>query len=152
MPATTPIPVIRRHKQPITLDYFFARRVISKKGCWLWQGCLLNSGYGTAGKYGPVHRVIYTLLVGPIPPGLHIDHLCRERRCFNPAHLEPVTPLENARRAHRTHCKKGHPLSEENLYLTSRGPHRSNRKRLCRICNLASQRRRYANRRRQCNA
>jgi hypothetical protein len=71
--------------------------------CWVWQHGFTGSGYGNvAVKEHPsryAHRMNYERLVGPIPDGLHIDHLCRNRACCNPAHLEPVTPGENARRA-----------------------------------------------------
>jgi hypothetical protein len=65
--------------------------------CWLWIGAIKESGYGNHGGTG-AHRFMYQLLVGPIPPGLQLDHLCRVRNCVNPAHLEPVTPSENVRR------------------------------------------------------
>lgn len=70
--------------------------------CWLWLGTGTKSGYGQLsvdGQHHYAHRVSYELHVGPIPDGLQIDHLCRTRRCVNPRHLEPVTPLVNTRRA-----------------------------------------------------
>lgn len=67
-------------------------------GCWLWTGATKN-GYGAvyaaAGRSEPAHRVAYQLLVGPIPGGLVLDHLCRDRRCVNPEHLDPVTHAVN---------------------------------------------------------
>lgn len=91
-------------------------------GCWLWRGNV-NDGYGRfeprrAGKRVSVraHRWAYEHFVGPIPAGLHLDHLCRYRLCVNPSHLEPVTNEENNRRseslsAHnlrKTACERGH--------------------------------------------
>jgi hypothetical protein len=108
-------------------------------GCWNWTASLVTGGYGgfADDQLRPVraHRFAYELLVGPIPAGLHLDHLCRNRRCVNPAHLEPVTNPENVLRgegptaqlAQRTHCKNGHPLSDENVLLTSERRH-------CRAC------------------
>lgn len=71
-------------------------------GCWLWIGTINGAGYGTFRLNGETigaHRAVYEHVVGPIPAGLHIDHLCRVRNCVNPEHLEPVTPSENIRRA-----------------------------------------------------
>lgn len=77
-------------------------RYVEKIGnCWAWTGAEIN-GYGALSIDGVnrrAHRVIYEHLVGPIPEGLHLDHLCRNPSCVNPAHLEPVTPAENNRRA-----------------------------------------------------
>lgn len=85
--------------------------------CWVWTGACTNGGYGTTSVLGRgwmVHRLVYTTLVGPIPAGLTLDHLCRARSCVNPAHLEPVSQRENnlrgdtiaARNAARTVCPK----------------------------------------------
>lgn len=69
--------------------------------CWFWTGTRSDEGYGSVRWEGPMlkaHRVAYELLVGPIPEGLEIDHLCRVTSCVNPAHLEPVTPAVNVAR------------------------------------------------------
>lgn len=100
-----------------------ARSVVTESGCWDWTGNIQGAaGYGRihvghrTSTYA--HRLSYEAFVGPIPEGLVIDHLCRNRRCVNPAHLEPVTNGENVRRgegcgaqyAKRTHCARGHLL------------------------------------------
>ena len=81
-------------------------------GCWLWTASLNRYGYPNFGAVNgrPMagHRYAYERLVGPIPAGLQLDHLCRVRRCVNPAHLEPVTPKENTRRGLR--ARMTHPL------------------------------------------
>lgn len=82
-------------------------RHLDKSGdCWIWTGRLCHNGYGHVrlpGTVGRAHRVAYELWVGPIPDGLHLDHVeergCTSRACCNPAHLEPVTQAENNRRA-----------------------------------------------------
>lgn len=97
-----------------------------KTGCWLWTRPLITGGYASMGYRGRgrlAHRVFYEIFVGPIPDGLHLDHLCRVRHCVNPTHLEPVTCRENILRgegitavlAARTHCSQGHPFEGENL-------------------------------------
>jgi hypothetical protein len=105
-------------------------------GCWVWIGGTSDTGYGTIrgtingnpkGLY--VHRVAYEFMRGGIPAGLHIDHLCRNKRCVNPDHLEPVTQKENSLRgispnainARKKKCKWGHPLSGKNLYIRKVG-------------------------------
>jgi hypothetical protein len=110
-------------------------------GCWEWTASINEGGYGQIGMGRPqkmrkAHRVLYELLVGPIPAGLELDHLCRNRRCVRPSHLEPVTHQENMLRgngaasanAAKTHCAKGHPFSRVSP---------SSRRRLCDICERA---------------
>ena len=99
----------------------FWDKVLKTATCWLWTRHRQRSGYGSHwwnGQPALAHRVAYEIAVGPIPVGLEIDHLCRVRGCVNPAHLEAVTPRENAlrsesfagRNARATHCKHGHPF------------------------------------------
>lgn len=106
---------------------------VDANGCWLWLGALTDEGYGVMRGCGQTraHRVTYVLFVGDVPKGLHLDHLCRVRRCVNPDHLEPVTPLENQRRSpismatvnsSKTHCKHGHEFNEANTGIEQRTP------------------------------
>ena len=107
-------------------------------GCWIWIGSRFPGGYGrvnvNASRKGHgAHRVLYELLVGPIPEGLELDHLCRVRECVNPKHLQPVLHRVNvwrgARMHRQTHCKRGHAMTEDNHYY-------SGRSHCCRACVL----------------
>lgn len=101
--------------------------------CWEWQAGGVR-GYGRftgqRGARGKIlaHRFAYELLIGPIPDGLELDHLCRNHTCVNPAHLEPVTGSENSRRTRLVSCSRGHPFDDVNTYVSPKG------KRECRIC------------------
>ena len=118
-------------------------------GCWLWSGAVLRGDRPSAGGYGIasiggrtslLHRAMYEHTVGPIPPGLTLDHLCRVRSCVNPDHLEPVTRKENTLRgegvtavhARKTQCPQGHPYADGNLYVDPTG------RRHCRTCMRAA--------------
>ena len=115
----------------------FAKLEIQPNGCLLWTGGVAGAGYPSTSKDGKkfyVHRLMYEWFVGPIPPGFHVDHLCRTRHCAAPAHLEAVTELENHRRAgHKNRgkerCKRGHLFDEANTYLR-----RNEVGRTCRQC------------------
>lgn len=85
--------------------------VTTPGGCWEWTKALATNGYSKFFRDGRTlsgHRAMYELWVGPIPDGLHLDHLCVNRKCVNPAHLEPVTPKVNSERALRLLCPQGH--------------------------------------------
>jgi hypothetical protein len=112
----------------------FWRYVEKSPGCWVWTGVRDEKGYGrhhVGRRLIKAHRYAYELLVGPIPDGLVIDHLCRNPSCVNPEHLEPVTSAENTRRGNsvKAACPKGHPYTAENTLVTKWGY------RACRECN-----------------
>lgn len=106
--------------------------------CWIFTGGLDSGGYGQIkvnGKDRRTHRVAYELLVGPIPEGLVIDHLCRVRNCVNPDHMEPIDQRSNVLRgtnpwavhSRQTHCANGHEFNAENTRYDRNG-------RVCRPC------------------
>lgn len=118
-------------------------------GCWEWTAGRTGGGYGAImveGRQSTAHRVVYEVFVGPIPIGLDLDHLCRNRGCVRPDHLEPVTRRENllrgetlaARHAAKTHCDAGHELTVENVYERKDKPGR-----MCRECRRLVDSRRY---------
>jgi len=106
-------------------ERFWKKIAATEKGCWEFTGSKSN-GYGRVQRNGvkmPSHQFTWLKLVGPIPDGLEMDHLCRNPPCCNPEHLEPVTHRENvlrgespmAKNARKTRCMKGHELVEGNL-------------------------------------
>ena len=122
---------------PLPMALRIARLVDATGDCWVWLGDSWDGRYGRM-KIGPnrarrsvaAHRASYEAFVGPIPDGLTLDHLCRNTKCVNPEHLEPVTMRENTLRgtnfvadnARKTHC----PLGHEYTYTTKRGKRRCN--------------------------
>lgn len=134
----------------IVLDRLLSKIEINQQSdCWLWTGCTGSGGYAVIQinrktRYGIrgtryAHRVAYEMLVGSIPRGHQLDHLCRIRRCVNPDHLEPVTPKENTRRginanSLKTICPQGHSYSVENTYIARDGS------RICRACHKEHER------------
>ncbi len=118
--------------------------------CWV-DGSLVPNNWGysqiTVNGHKQVgHRLAYEALVGLIPAGMQIDHVCRNSACYNPAHLEPVTPKENVKRGSRgdsrTHCPVGHLLGGENRIISHHG-------RACRTCNNRRSKERYWRRKAQ---
>jgi hypothetical protein len=133
-----------------TFAALYAGHHVGPDRCWPWQGSVTAQGYGrlkVRGRTWRAHRLAYEIVMGPIPGGRHLDHTCHDpelckggddcqhRRCVNPLHLKPTTLVENvmrgaspaAQNARKTHCKRGHELTEGNLYKTKRG-------RLCATC------------------
>lgn len=133
-------------------ERFWAKVDKIPDGCWVWIAKVSGGGYGEfyPTRKAPVaaHRYAYEMLREPIPAGLQLDHLCRNRACCNPDHLEPVTSRENTLRGNspgalalRTnHCKRGHEFTDENTYRVPNG-------RQCRTCRRAWEAARRAARR-----
>lgn len=136
-----------------TWERFWAQ-VDASGVCWEWTGKPDRKGYGrfwvAVGRTISAHRWSWQQLVGPVPARLELDHLCRNRLCVNPDHLEPVTTRTNVIRgggitainARKTHCKLGHPFDEANTRLGRDGVGRT-----CRTCERAKFRRHRAQKR-----
>jgi hypothetical protein len=133
------------------LERLFSRTIRGPGGCWLWTGGK-SDGYAmlrVQGRMVRLHRTVYEQLVGPVPSGLEIDHLCRVRCCLNPEHMEPVAKRVNILRgegacavhARKVTCVRGHPLSGENLEIEG------GKFRRCKQCRRDGQMRRWRERR-----
>ena len=123
---------------PLNQELFW-NKVLFTNDCWEWIGAKVSGGYGSFNidkRSISAHRVAYQLQKGEIPNGMDLDHLCRNRICVNPHHLEPVTRSVNCRRGDtgritgmkermKTHCPKGHEYNHDNTYLSPKG---------CRYC------------------
>lgn len=114
--------------------------VVSSNGCWNWTDKLMPSGYGQVHfqmRRYRAHRLVFELLRGPIPKGLTLDHICRNRAYVNPDHLEPVTRGENVCRGGntaKTHCPHGHAYNEKSFVRVNRDPRSRGWRRVCKVC------------------
>lgn len=129
-------------------DRFLKLTFKDENGCWVWLGSKTKTGYGMYHHYDEnmknksvkAHRAAYVEFVGKVMDGLTLDHLCKNRLCVNPQHLEPVTIKENVMRGNtitalnskKTHCIRGHALSGDNLYIAKKGS------RVCKACHSMS--------------
>jgi hypothetical protein len=135
----------RQYTDAERLELALQKVARTESGCWDWTGTIATNGYGRMplGKRNrrqAAHRFVYEQVVGTVPDGMQLDHLCGNRRCVNPSHLEPVTSRENNLRspscmasvnAAKTHCAQGHPFEGRNLIVSKRG------QRVCRKCENA---------------
>lgn len=133
----------RTRGNPTILERLLSEGALRPSECWEYTGARHPDGYGFVkyqGRMWYAHRAAYTLIVGPIPEGKELDHLCRNRACCNPAHLEAVPQCVNWERSQApsrlralsSACKYGHEYTVEN---TRYGKHRGGKiQRVCREC------------------
>lgn len=135
--AFVEFPYSHPRKRPAYVGY-----VVLENGCFQWTGATMSRGYGTCcvnGRTQRAHRFYYERAHGPIADGLTLDHLCRNRLCVRPEHLEPVLNRTNvlrgagvsAENARKTHCKRGHLFDQQNTRYAPTGA------RICRACHAA---------------
>jgi hypothetical protein len=128
-----------------TIEDALWNRITVTGFCWLYEGWLDGHGYGYTryeGKSRRAHKLAYEELVGPVPDGLVLDHLCRVRNCVNPDHVQPVTHRINLMRGftparantEKTHCVNGHEFTPENTNFDGI-------QRYCRACSRDKQKR-----------
>lgn len=137
------------HKHPILIR-FWEKVSVTPNGCWEWSASTnAENGYGmfwNGERTQVAHRFLYETIIGSVPVGFELDHLCRNKRCVNPTHLDIVTRSQNTARGlgpslarehqlAKTHCPQGHPYNTENTYV------RPNGSRICRICSNESHKR-----------
>lgn len=134
------MPFIKNRRGTVWQRFWSKVLITDYTSCWLWTGTINEKGYAyfkPDGKMVRAHKWIWEQFNGPIAGGLELDHKCRIRHCVNPAHLQPVTHLENMRRgfwASRTHCSKGHEFTPKNTRWNGK-------QRVCRECDNARSRR-----------
>lgn len=124
---------------------------INTDDCWLWAGKVDRYGYGGLqiwidgkDRYYIAHRIVYQTLVGPIPEGLDLDHLCKVKLCVNPEHLEPVTKRVNTQRRFGVtlqygadwpmKCARGHELTPDNVYIVLKNKNTGTTGKTCKTC------------------
>ncbi|MGI8477822.1 MAG: HNH endonuclease signature motif containing protein [Thermomicrobiales bacterium] len=138
------------HINASQIERFWSKVAIAPgSACWEWQGKPKSSGYGSfMGDCHPAHRVSFLIANGSVDPDLDVDHICRNRRCVRPEHLRQVPHRENtlcgigptAVNARKTHCKRGHPFTPDNMRVETTGSRR------CLTCAMALKRARRARR------